>query len=264
VEAKGDANGWVCGPGNTKFSSSTVSAQDNKLKLEYKQVNGVWMGSEVRVVLPDDKMPYLYGTYKFDIESVTVKNGAGETISNMLDPDLVLGLFTWDSTESYETHENWNHEVDIEISRWGNATNTDAQFLIQPWVKGDHYHRFSTGGEQGGHSYEFTWSPNSMEWYTDTNGGVSHTYTTKQANEANLPDYIQCLPADVEVRINLWNNMGTVAPQEMDDDHVAEVIISEFTYTPGAVQAVPIDGDCSKTCQCEESLTCIESKCTAA
>jgi hypothetical protein len=99
--------------------------------MGYKNVNGVWEGSEVRVLLPDSEMPFRYGTFSYSVSSVSVVDTTTNTVvSSVLPDDLVIGLFTWDDTEDYATHENYNHEVDIEISRWNNPTASDVQFLV--------------------------------------------------------------------------------------------------------------------------------------
>jgi hypothetical protein len=60
--------------------------------------------------------------------------------------------------------------------------------------------------------YSFDWEPAMIAWTLEEDAGVSqcHTISTKQslfcmALAHNKPDYIQCLPANVEVQINLWN-----------------------------------------------------------
>jgi hypothetical protein len=81
---------------------------------------------------------------------------------------------------------------------------------------------------------------------------------------ANLVDNIQCLPADVEVRINLWNMNGAVAPSGMADNHIVEVVIDGFSYTPSNVQGVANGQACSKHCQCLGTSRCVNGICTAA
>ena len=122
----------VCGPGDTLFSNETVSLNEgkDKLTLEFKMVNGTWMGSEVRILLPESEMPYTYGTYQFSVPTVQVLHNGGMIKSLVLPQSLVLGMFTWDPAEDFR--QNWNHEVDIEISRWDGQFNADAQFLVQP------------------------------------------------------------------------------------------------------------------------------------
>lgn len=164
-------------------------------------------------------------------------------------------------------NEYWSHEVDIELSRWGNPDIMDGQFVIQP-PEAPHYYRFWTGPnetmDQGGHVYQFTWNPTQVLWYTDANGGQELEYTTEQAIKEGLTDRIQCLPADVEVRINLWNVLGTNAPMDMEDGHVAEVVIDGFTFTPSGVAGVADGEYCSKHCQCSgDGSLCVNGICTA-
>jgi hypothetical protein len=212
-------------------------------------------------------MPFTYGTYRWSVQSIAVKDASGNVLSNRLDKDLVLGLFTWDSTEDYASHENWNHEVDVEISQWGDSTNEDVQFVVQP-PETPHYYRFwsgsSSGGsvDQGGHSYEFTWLPTSISWYTTAGGGVSYEYTTKQARSMGLEDRIQCLPANVEIRINLWNMNGAVAPSSLSSTDYVEVVIDDFEFVPSDLQGAAGGSICSKSCQCV-SGACSGGYCTA-
>jgi hypothetical protein len=94
------------------FTRGTVSLQDNdQLKMQFKKVGAAWEASEVRIVLPTNLMPYSYGTYKFSVKSVsTINTATGSQISSTFSPDLVLGMFTWDTTDRWDVHENWNHE----------------------------------------------------------------------------------------------------------------------------------------------------------
>lgn len=96
-------SGGTCGPGDNFFDQSTVEFDQGtqELKLLYKQLpDGRWSSSEVRLVLPDDQMPFQYGRYMFEVSSVKVMESDGTVVSNHLPPDLVLGLFTWDDTVS--------------------------------------------------------------------------------------------------------------------------------------------------------------------
>lgn len=264
VEVK--ENSTACGPGNNFFTSNNVQVSGSDLILQYKQNNGVWSASEVRVVLPQAQMPFNYGIFQFSVQSISVIASNGTVVSNELPPDITLGMFTWDSMENYAVHENWNHEVDIEISRWGNATNKDAQFLIQPDIKGPQWTRFFTGPDgsfdEGGHVYEINWAPDVMSWYSDANGGTSFTYTSQIAQETGTTDYIQCLPANIEIRINLWNYLGPVQPT-LESDQYVEVVIDNFSYTPSGVEYAPDGAYCSKNCQCGPTSYCVSGICAA-
>jgi hypothetical protein len=129
----------TCGPGDNRFTTNTVSLIDERyIKLQFKKVGADWEASEIRVRLPESKdeqgepTPFLYGRYSFSVKSVEiVDSNTGAVLDNVLPASLVLGLFTWDDTESYAAKENMNHEVDIEISRWNDLHSADLQFLVR-------------------------------------------------------------------------------------------------------------------------------------
>lgn len=60
----------------------------------------------------------------------------------------------------------------------------------------------------------------------------------------------QCMPANVEMRINLWNVFGVSKPIDMTDDMRVKVVIDNFTYTKSGETSVPLGGSCTKHCQC--------------
>jgi len=104
----------VCGPSDNFWDQETVSVNEAKdeLTLQFKRVNNRWTGGEVRVLLPEAEMPYDYGEYSFSVKSIEVKDQAtGQVVNNTLPKTVILGLFTWDATEDFASHENYNHEV---------------------------------------------------------------------------------------------------------------------------------------------------------
>lgn len=257
----------LCGPSDNKFGTNTVSlADNNQIKLQFKKVGNDWEGSEVRVRLPEDQMPFVYGKYSYSIKSVQVIDAKNDAvIDDKLPPSLILGLFTWDATEDYAGHENFNHEVDIEISRWNIPGNEDLQFLVQP--PGDpQMARFYSGGgtsyKQGSRTLAFDWRPAEIEWFGDR--GESHVYSSRTALAAGAPDHTQCLPADMEIRMNLWHLFGTSTPSGMEDGHVVEVVIDDFTFTPSGLTEVEEGGVCTKDCQCGRSSSCTGNVCRSS
>lgn len=103
VEVKESEN--ACGPSDNLFSNNTVQVQDDELTLQFKKVGESWMGSEVRVLLPWEEMPFQYGEYSFSLKSVQVIDSAsGSVVDTVLPITMILGLFTWDVTESYAIH----------------------------------------------------------------------------------------------------------------------------------------------------------------
>jgi hypothetical protein len=268
--------GDICGPGNNWFGTDTVSLQrggnnnmNDRLTLQLKKVGGRWQGSEVRVLLPTSQY-YHYGRYHFSIANIRVKdsNKGNAVIDTKLPPSIILGLFTWDDTENYATHENYNHEVDIEVARWNQPNNGDVQFLVQP-PGSPQMHRFYSGDnvlktyQQAPQACGFDWKPAEIAWYSNAGGGQAFTYNTQKALAAGEPDYTQCMPAQVEVRINVWNLYGsTTTPTDMQDSHIVEVVIDKFEFTPSGLTGVPLGGSCGKDCQCDGSSRCIGNRCT--
>jgi len=271
VQIKEDTN--VCGPGNNRFTQDTVIVDQiaDRLTLQYK--NGV--ASEVRILLPENQRPFTYGTYSFSVESVAVKNAAGQVLSDILPKELVLGLFTWDDTESYAIHENFNHEVDIEISRWNCETNSDLQFLVQP-PGYPQMHRMFTGDHedenahysQGGKVYSFDWNPAEIEWNTNAGTSVNNNFVlkTEEAVFRNVPDHVQCLEdigGNMEVRLNLWNMLGNKSPQGLSSTDVVEVVFDNFSFTPSGLTHVEDGGICTKQCHCAAGVSrCMDNVCT--
>ncbi len=84
-----------------------------------------------------------HGEYRFTVSS---------TLDTM-DPNAVLGLFTYDS------HSEHNHrEIDVEISRWGDGSGDNAQFVVQPYTTASNKERFDVG-DTAPTTHKFRWQP---------------------------------------------------------------------------------------------------------
>lgn len=115
------------GPGPNFFSDSLnnvwVDAQGS-LHLRITHRKNRWYCAEVI-----SQQSFGYGTYRFYLDTRVDK----------LDPNIVLGLFTWSDDPEFD-----HREIDIECARWGNADNdTNAQFVVQPYDIPEHRLRFS-------------------------------------------------------------------------------------------------------------------------
>jgi hypothetical protein len=118
------------GPGPNYFSASSdnvwVDSLDRlHLKITYR--NGRWNCAEVIRAAS-----FGYGAYTFEVA----------TAVDDLDPNVVLGLFTWSDKGAF------NHrEIDVEIARWGNPSDpTNAQYVVQPYNLAGHLQRFTASG----------------------------------------------------------------------------------------------------------------------
>jgi len=82
------------------------------LHLQIVNRNDLWTCSEVSLT-----RSLGYGTYSFTVED-----------TSHLEPAVMFGMFTWD----FSTDQENNREFDINISRWGDTANQNAEFVVQP------------------------------------------------------------------------------------------------------------------------------------
>ena len=162
---------------------------------------GTWTASEI--IGP---RTHGYGTYTFTLASPV----------HDLDPNVVLGLFTW-SDRAPSAHR----EIDIEFARWGSATApTNAQYVVQPYDIPGQLKRFTQPGGTGS-IHRFTWQPGAITWESRTAGGALIDGFTFSG--AGVP-----VPGDERVRLNLWL-FGGRAPL---DGQPVEVLVRSFAFTP--------------------------------
>ena len=191
------------GPGPNVFDKANVSLDaSGSLHLRIaRNAAGTWTTSEI--IGPRS---YGYGTYRFSLASRM----------DALDPNVVLGLFTWSDRAPY-THR----EIDIEFARWGDAADpTNAQYVVQPYTAANHLRRF-TQPAVATSVHEFTWRAGSISWRSVDGAGsviASYAYTG-----SDVPR-----PGDERVRLNLWL-FGGAAPL---DGNPVEVVVTSFDFTP--------------------------------
>ena len=136
---KKSANG--VGPDPNIFSDSTenVWLDGGGLHLKITERGGNWYCPEVIL-----NQSLGYGRY-----SIQISGQIGQINEN-----AVLGLFTWDNDACSE----YNKEIDIEFSRWGNAQdNTNAQFVIQPFDVPGNLHRWTMPENLDLSTHNFDW-----------------------------------------------------------------------------------------------------------
>lgn len=191
------------GPGPNLFDKSNVSLDgQGRLRLQIvRNTSGAWTAAEI--VGP---ATYGYGTYTFTIDSPV----------DALDPNVVLGLFTWSDRARFA-----HREIDIEFARWGDATEpTNAQYVVQPYDTGSHLGRFSQPADAPT-THRFTWRSGRIDWQSlDSAGGTIAEYTY---TGSDVPP-----SGDERVRLNLWL-FGGAAPT---DGQPVEVIVSSFAFVP--------------------------------
>ena len=198
------------GPGLNNFSdlSSDVFVDTSgKLHLRFVQRAGTWYCTEIV-----NTQSLGYGTYSFVLDWAV----------NQLDPNMVLGLFTWDDLAPQYNYR----EIDIEFSRWGDPNGVNSQYVIQPYSQTGNLHRFPT-------LLQGSLSTHLLEWRKD---GIH--FLSYQGGPANPGDQIQAWtysgadsppPGAENTRLNLWLMNGS-APS---DGREVEVVVELFTSTSG-------------------------------
>lgn len=140
------------GPGPNYFSDSTnnvsIDAQ-GRLHLRITHEGSIWRCAEIVM-----QRTLGYGTYAFHLASPV----------DALDPNVVLGLFTWSDQSAF------NHrEIDFEGGRWSYpADYQNAQFVIQPWDFPSHLVRYRIPPFATNSIPSFNWQTNAITFLCTT------------------------------------------------------------------------------------------------
>jgi hypothetical protein len=193
------------GPNWFDCDSAWVDAHGN-LHLKIFNDAGKWRCAEVF-----SQESFGDGTYKFEVENS----------DDLLDPNVVLGMFTWDEfAPQYK-----NREMDIEIGRWGVPFNDNAQYVIQPWDKSGHLHRFNIAPSDAETiTHLFDWGLGLVIF--DSFYDIDYPVQSWSYEGTDVP-----WPGCENIRINLWLKGGQ--PYYNDE---TEVIIKNFEFIPCTYQ----------------------------
>jgi hypothetical protein len=190
------------GPGPNFFSGANGVLRGDTLELKLTRAGNKWYAAEVI-----SRESFGYGRYEWQVGP----------IDGPLDPNVVLGLFTWNDDPAY------NHrEIDFEYARWGSASDpNNAQYVVQPYstLGNELRWRQDVWGVTTIHS--FTWYPDRVEFLSRTLDGTvlfKDTYTG--------PDVP--LEGGENARMNLWLFRGA-APT---DGTPVAITLERFTHTP--------------------------------
>jgi hypothetical protein len=191
------------GPGPNNFSDSTKNIwvdANGYLHLKITHVGNSWYCPEI---ISNNVLGF--GTNKWVLASAV----------DGLDPNVVLGLFTWSDTDSSYA----NREIDVEFSKFGNPNNpNNAQFTVQG---------------QPGYGFDMPsgvpQSTSIMQWQPD----LTYFETYKATDPSQLVAQwtyggTSNPPGDQNVRMNLWLRNGA-APTNGQE---VEVIIQAYSFAP--------------------------------
>ena len=201
----------VVGPGPNFFSDREEDVwvdPQGRLHLRIVFRDNKWYTTEIT-----NTESLGYGTYTFKLTSSV----------DQLDPNVILGLFTWDDNAPEYNYR----EIDIELSRWGETENDNAQYVVQPWNNPGNMHRFNLELLNNNSTYSFDWRADSIKF----SSSQGHASTTEPGNEIDSWLYTgpDIPPTGKEnAHINLWllNGRPPIDEQEL------EVIVEMFAFTP--------------------------------
>lgn len=202
------ANPEPVGPGPNAFADGPENVwidDAGRLHLRITYQAGRWWSAEVI-----STRSFGYGTYRFVLD----------TNVDELDPQVVLGLFTWSTAPAFS-----HREIDLEISRWGQADNENGQCVLQPYQRPHNIARFALPLGLPASIHSFTWAPDRV--VCQSLQGSDVLPTSARIHEHTFTDAIP-VPGGENARINLWL-LGGRAPAAGRE---VEVVISRFEFLP--------------------------------
>src|SRR5258706_7995108 len=149
-----------------------------------------------------------YGSYRFVVRDIA-----------HLEPAAVLGLFTWDGAAVDQNHR----EMNIEISRWGDPTSKNAQYVVQPYYVPANVARFVA--PPGVLTHTLRCEPGRVTLPSDRGASVAANRESITEHEftSGVPS-----PGNERVRMNLYPFRRSEKPLARG----TEVVIEKFEYLP--------------------------------
>jgi hypothetical protein len=143
------------GPGPNLFGTEGVHIDANgRLHLGIVKTVAGWCCSEVIL-----KRSLGYGEYRFFVRA------------DGFDKDAVFGIFLWDGS----VPRLYFREIDIELSRWGDRGNPNAQFAVQPYQRPGNLVRFEL--PKGPADLSFDWRRGRLFCRAAVSGRIVKTHT---------------------------------------------------------------------------------------
>ncbi len=191
------------GGGNDYDASNAWTDSNGALHLRIAKVAGKWTCSEVTLT-----RNFGYGTYSFVVRD-----------TSHLDPAAVFTMFTWD----YAGSDPNNREMDIEVSRWGDPTTKNAQYVVKPFYVPENASRFAV--PSGALTHSFRWEPGRVLFRTvrGPESGTKAAPIAEHVFTSGVPS-----PGVESVRMNLYIFHLVKEPLQKEN----EVVIEKFEYLP--------------------------------
>jgi hypothetical protein len=200
-----DSGGNKVGPGPNYFSRDCVRVDENGwLHLKIQQRGGEPHCAEII-----SRLSFGYGIYHFDV---------GSNVDG-LDPNLVLGLFTWSDQPAFH-----HRELDIEISQWGKPGNDNVQFVVQPYTHKENIVRFPLTRRLSESFCQFTWLPGRATFVSAKRSDSSKSNALAVIQQHTFDQDIPAAGGE-NARINLW-----LFDRRQPLKGLGEVVIRSFKF----------------------------------
>jgi len=172
------------------------------LHLQMAERDGRWSCANVRLT-----RSLGYGTYRFVVQD-----------SSHLEPSAVLGMFTLDEGRPDETRS----ELNIELSRWGNASSKNAQYVVQPYYVPENVSRFMAPA--GVLTHLLRWEPGVASFKT-IRGPVD-------TGSKNIGEHVFTSGVPTAAGETVHIELYEFHHSKNGSQHPAEVVIEKFEYLP--------------------------------
>jgi hypothetical protein len=173
------------------------------LHLRIAQKAGQWTCAEVKLT-----RGLGYGSYAFVVRD-----------ASHLEPAVVASMFTWDDQGDDQNHR----EMSIELTRWGDAANKNAQYVVQPYYVPANVDRFMA--PPGVLTHSFRWEPGKVTFKSVRGPAISDgaPVVSQHVFDSGVPS-----PGGESVHLNLYifGNAGNPLQNE------AEIVVEKFEYLP--------------------------------
>jgi hypothetical protein len=177
--------------------------QAGGLHLRFTKQGAKWACAEVSLT-----RSLGYGSYRFVVRD-----------SSHLPPAAVLELFTWDDLGTDPNHR----ELDIQISRWGELQDKNAQYVVQPFYVAANVTRFLAPSGPLAHS--FRWEPGKVSFRT-----VQEARGARRPRVVAEHVFTSGVPAPggelVHLSFYVFGDASSATPNS------SEVVIDSFEYLP--------------------------------
>jgi hypothetical protein len=183
--------------GQNVYSPSNISVDEQgAMHLRISKTEKDWSCAEASMT-----RNLGYGTYEFVVRGL-----------DTLEPAAVFSMFTYD----YASGALHNREMNIEISRWGDPANKNAQYVLQPFYVAANVHRFNVPA--GTLRFSLRWEQDRTTFRTLRESTLvsEHVFT-------GVPP-----PGIESMRVVLYRYREAVVKLQ----HPMEVVIERFTYFP--------------------------------